>query len=512
MRHKFVEGVRRILIKTVLPLRKKLDELLRQFFLSISFRIAFYYVRLFIVFGVLFFVAVYALYMGVEVSRYNSWSDTIMESLESGQVSLEHEAFNNINEEYLRYLKKMYEISVNPYESKGINIKIYNKSNGQIQYNDIENDVEEDKSLFNKLSYDYKKNGRIIVKKNRSYSYNNQEYSIYIQFDITDSINALHKFILMLMFLYLFFVSLVAKYGQHGIDRLLQPIKNMSATANRLTVNNLHSERLNVAGTKNELRDLAGTINSMLDRIEKSYENQKQFVSDASHELRTPIAVIQGYANMLERWGMQDEEVLKESVDAIANEAKSMKELVEQLLFLSRNDKRTLYLERKIFNMKDVVEEMVRETKMVEKNRVVSSPVLEDVMVFGDQQALKQAFRVFIDNAVKYSSDGDSIKISCRNRKGTCIVSITDSGIGMKREDMNKIFERFYRADNVRNGGVDGHGLGLSIAKLIILNHTGSIKVKSQYKKGSSFNIILPDYYKKGLVKMTTRKEQTRGI
>ena len=311
----------------------------------------------------------------------------------------------------------------------------------------------------------------------------------------------LHSFIFLLIILYMLLVILVAKFGRTGIDRLLQPLKNMSATANRLTVNNLHSERLNVDGTKNELKELAGTINSMLDRIELSYESQKQFVSDASHELRTPIAVVQGYANMLERWGSKDEEVLQESIEAIRNEARSMQDLVEKLLFLSRHDKKTLRLDKTRFNMKSVVEDMVKETKLVVENRHVSSPVLEDVVVYGDQQALKQTVRIFIDNAVKYSSDGDSIYISCKNDNGTCIVSVEDTGRGMKKEDMDKIFERFYRADDARNGGVSGHGLGLSIAKLIVLKHTGSIKVRSQYKKGSSFSIILPDYYKQGFFK-----------
>ncbi|MDO5518896.1 MAG: HAMP domain-containing sensor histidine kinase [bacterium] len=507
MNNKIIEIIRKILIRTVLPMRKKADELLRKFYLSIAFRIAFYYVRLFIVYGVLFFIVIYALYVRLFMSKYNSWADSLVDRLQSGQAVLAYEEPTDIEERYKEYARKVYEEAINPYQSQGITIQIKNSSENQIVYEDLKEDVEEDKSILNMLSYNYKENRRIIFKKYRTYSYNGEEYKIYLQFDITESINTLHRFILLLILIYLVFISFVGRNGEHGIARLLQPIKNMSATANRLTVNNLNSERLSVSGTKNELKELAGTINSMLDRIELSYESQKQFVSDASHELRTPIAVIQGYANMLERWGMEDKEVLKESVDAIANEAKSMKELVEKLLFLSRHDKKTLRLNRKVFNMRDVVEEMIRETQMVEKNRVISSPILEDVSVYGDQQALKQALRIFIDNAIKYSKDGDSIYIGCRNKNGTCIVSIKDTGIGMKREDMDRIFERFYRADTVRNGGVDGHGLGLSIAKLIVLNHTGTIKVKSQYTKGSTFTIILPDYYRKGLVKLERQEK-----
>jgi signal transduction histidine kinase len=140
---------------------------------------------------------------------------------------------------------------------------------------------------------------------------------------------------------------------------------------------------------------------AMLDRIETSYESQKQFVSDASHELRTPIAVIQGYINMLNRWGSTNEEVLQESIEAIQNEARSMQDLVEKLLFLSRHDKKTLKLTKKRFNMRLLVEDMVKETRLVAVNRVISNPIMEDVIVYGDKQALKQAIRIFIDNAVK---------------------------------------------------------------------------------------------------------------
>lgn len=287
-------------------------------------------------------------------------------------------------------------------------------------------------------------------------------------------------------------ILLVSRISQGGIAKLLSPIETMSAAASRLTVTNLHSERLNVQGTQNELKELAGTINKMLDRIEISYESQKQFVSDASHELRTPIAVIQGYVNLLDRWGKKDEEIMEEAILAIKNESKAMQELVEKLLFLSRHDKKTLKLKKEKFNMCEVIENMVKETKMVVNNRTIESPCLEDVTVYGDKQALKQAVRVFVDNAVKYTKDGDAIRISCQNKDGDCIIIVEDTGIGMTRQDLNHIFERFYRSDTVRNAKITGHGLGLSIAKLIIVKHTGRINVRSQLTKGSIFTITIP--------------------
>jgi two-component system sensor histidine kinase ArlS len=293
--------------------------------------------------------------------------------------------------------------------------------------------------------------------------------------------------------LYLIIVLLIIKKGKKSEVKLFEPLRVMSDAANRLTVNNLHSERLNVEGTKNELKDLANVINAMLDRIDTSYESQKQFVSDASHELRTPIAVIQGYINLLRRWGSENEEVLNESINAIQNESKSMQDLVEKLLFLSRHDKKTMKLTKKRFNMRPVVENMIKETRLVTNNRIITSPDLEDVIVYGDKQALKQAIRIFIDNAVKYTKEGDKITILCQKIHEDCVVSVQDTGIGMTKNDVDHIFDRFFRSEHVRNQNIAGHGLGLSLAKLIILAHTGRIKVRSQYKRGTSFVITLPN-------------------
>ncbi len=102
------------------------------------------------------------------------------------------------------------------------------------------------------------------------------------------------------------------------------------------------------------------------------------------------------------------------------------------------------------------------------------------------------AIRVFIDNAQKYTEDGDSIRISCENRQGDCVITVEDTGVGMKKKDLDNIFNRFYRADDVRDRKIEGHGLGLSIAKLIILAHTGRIKIRTQYTKGTSFIVTIP--------------------
>lgn len=271
---------------------------------------------------------------------------------------------------------------------------------------------------------------------------------------------------------------------------VLKPIDEMAQAARNLSASNLDM-RINILGTKNELRDLASVINDMLDRIETAYESQKSFVSDASHELRTPISVIRGYAQLLERWGMSDPEVAKEAISAISSEAESMRELVEKLLFLARHDKKTFKLEMETFDLTELCREMIRDTQLIAKDHNVQQGQMQNVAVIADRSAVKQAIRVFIDNAIKYTPKGGTITISCEDLGDDARISVTDSGPGMTRDEVLRAFDRFYRSDSARRSQVAGHGLGLSIARLIAASHGGKISVKTAPGEGSTFRLIL---------------------
>ena len=252
------------------------------------------------------------------------------------------------------------------------------------------------------------------------------------------------------------------------------------------------SDRLQVEGTKNELRDLAMVINSMLDRLEVSYNSQKQFVSDASHELRTPIAVIQGYTDMLARWGKDDPQVLEEGIEAISQETASMKDLVEDLLFLARHDKKTLIMEMNEFDPTEVMQEVRRETEMVNPTAQLYSEAMEPFTMQADRNRVKQLMRILLDNAVKYSPDGAVIHLSLKKKGDSAVFTVRDEGQGISAEDMPKIFDRFYRSDAARKRESGGHGLGLSIARIIVLAHGGRIHVRSKPGQGTTFTIELP--------------------
>lgn len=481
MKNNYKEEFRLLLAKIILPFRKKREEWLGNFRFSIAFRISLHYLKLMLFGGIFFMASFIILYYMSEYKNGVYKTERIRNTLT--EISID----------------ELNHITINPYYVDGITLKLLD-DDGNILYNDIhtDKDIIASKKIFNKVYYERTNEHiypTIILYDETSFHIDNRLYTMHVLYDMSDSSNKLEWLLLSTSILYLFIVYIIIRRGKISDLNLLKPIYDMSETANRLTVKNLDSKRLNVEGTKNELKDLAGVINNMLDRIELSYESQKQFVSDASHELRTPIAVIEGYANLLNRWGMKDEEVLLESIEAITNEAKAMHDLIEKLLFLSRHDKKKLNLKKVKFNMSTVIDDMVKETKIVTTNRNIINGINEDVIVYGDKQSLKQAIRIFIDNAIKYTKDDGTIIISCENKDGDCIITIEDNGIGMTKKDIEHIFERFYRSDNVRDEKISGHGLGLSIAKLIILGHTGIIKVRSQYKKGTSFIITLPKRY-----------------
>mgnify|MGYP000861104023 FL=1 len=471
MTNKFMERIRNILISIILPIREKKETLLNNFRLSIVFRISLSYMRLLFTHGIIFMLGFAILYIYTEKNSYDQLSNNLIK-----KIDIEAEP-----------------ILDNIYADQGLTLSIKEVASKRELYNDIGYKGESERDFYYGIHYDRKsKSNTLVINQTKKVTIDGRDYEILFQYDMTYHYLNMFSMLWKLVIIYVILVLLIIKKGQERDVKLFEPLRIMSATANRLTVNNLHSERLNIEGTKNELKDLANVINSMLDRIETSYESQKQFVSDASHELRTPIAVIQGYANLLNRWGKTNPEVMDESIEAIQNEARAMQDLVEKLLFLSRHDKKTFKLNKRKFNMRPLVEDMIKETRLVAENRIINSPILEDVIVYGDKQSLKQAIRIFIDNAVKYSNDGDTITITCeREEDGDCIITVTDTGIGMTREDIEHIFDRFYRSDNVKNQNISGHGLGLSLAKLIILSHTGKIKVRSQFKKGTSFIITL---------------------
>ncbi|WP_346928922.1 HAMP domain-containing sensor histidine kinase [Clostridium sp.] len=299
-------------------------------------------------------------------------------------------------------------------------------------------------------------------------------------------------------------------FGTTKIRKVLKPLNEIAETASRLS--NMYfdeekfqsledaiskispvtsDERIHIGDS--ELQGLEDAINKLLDRMRDSYRQQARFVSDASHELRTPISVIQGYANMLDRWGKNDESVLEESITAIKAESENMKNLVEQLLFLARgiNGKTQLTMTEILLN--DMMNEVLEESKMIDKNHIYSYVNSESINAYGDIGLLKQTARILIENAAKYTDKGEVIILRVgRSDKGEAYFSIQDNGIGIDERDVPHLFERFFRADTARVRKDGGTGLGLSIAKWIIDNHKGYFSVLSREGIGTRIMVFLP--------------------
>ncbi len=299
-------------------------------------------------------------------------------------------------------------------------------------------------------------------------------------------------------------------FGTMKIRKTLKPLDEIAETASRLgnmTFDVEKFQNLEDAISKispvildekiytgdSELHGLEEAINNLLERMRDSYKQQTRFVSDASHELRTPISVIQGYANMLDRWGKEDESVLNESIAAIKSESENMKNLVEQLLFLARGINGKTHINCKEFSLNDMISEVLEESKMIDEKHIYMFNNSEKIIVYGDRSLLKQAARILIENAAKYTDENEVIILKTGvNEKGEPYFSIQDNGIGMDEEDVLHIFERFFRADTARVRKNGGTGLGLSIAKWIVDGHKGYFSVLSRKGIGTRITIFLP--------------------
>ena len=294
--------------------------------------------------------------------------------------------------------------------------------------------------------------------------------------------------------------------GTKWVDKSLEPVYEMARQAQKLSeidfdetkYQDLENAITNLKVEKNdahihmyneELSSLEQAINGLIDRMREAYRMQTRFVSDASHELRTPIAVVQGYVNMLDRWGKNDESILEESIEAIKHEADHMQTLVEQLLFLARGDSNRQKMESEEIVLNDLLREVYEESLMIdEKHHYYFTEQGVGTMI-GDPAIIKQSARILVDNACKYTPEGEDITIRVGMKEQKPFYEIEDHGIGMRQENLEHIFDRFYRADDVRNSKTGGTGLGLSIAKWIVDQHNGYYQIISFDQVGTRFTV-----------------------
>lgn len=324
---------------------------------------------------------------------------------------------------------------------------------------------------------------------------NNADIIGYVQvINPLTSVNSLMKYLFWTL-LILDFIALIfsALLGYVMALHLLQPIKDLA----RSMINSRESgfkARVKNIDAEDEISELLMIYNDMMHRMEVTYEQQKHFVEDASHELRTPVQIIEGHLNLLNRWGKDDPAVLEESLSASLFEVKRMKKLVQEMLDLSRAEQVSNTAELQITNLNEAVEQVKRNFEILHEDFEITyehNPqlVLRSLIL---RNHLEQILIILFDNAVKYSSERKEIKITLTEVANKAVINVIDYGVGIDPTEVDKVFNRFYRVDKARTREVGGNGLGLAIAKQLVVSYRGEITATSEVGIGTTVSISLP--------------------
>jgi len=279
--------------------------------------------------------------------------------------------------------------------------------------------------------------------------------------------------------------------GRWFSTRAIKPIEAISATAADISLSNL-SRRIDVTGTETELTGLARTLNQMFDRLESAFSQQVRFTADASHELRTPLAVILSHTELALGKSRPAEE-LRETIETCRRSALRMKSLVESLLTLARFDSGELQLEHRAFDVSRTASDCVGLVRPLGEQRKIS--ILMDLIpasLIGDPDRIAQVITNLLTNAIRYNHDHGQVVISTRASEESVVLTVSDTGIGIPREHLPHIFERFYRVDRARARKDGGVGLGLAICQSIVEAHGGTITVTPNAESGTTFEVRLP--------------------
>lgn len=270
---------------------------------------------------------------------------------------------------------------------------------------------------------------------------------------------------------------------------ITKPITSLIETMIEIRKNG-HFKRIQLEGkSKDELHEMGETFNHMIDLLEANFEKQDQFVANASHELRTPLTVIESYASLLKRRGLQEPEIFHESIEAIHSEAIRMKDMVEQLLLLAKqNEEWNIQLD--MIDLGEHVRQTVKAFENAYHREIHFRQLHENVITVADDQKLKQLTYIILDNAKKYSEDVITVEIGKKDDR--TFIRIIDKGLGIPKEDLKKVFDRFYRVDKARSRKMGGSGLGLSLAREIAEAMKADLKMDSLEEVGTTVTIELP--------------------
>lgn len=290
-------------------------------------------------------------------------------------------------------------------------------------------------------------------------------------------------------------VGLILSIGAVGywmLSKALKPVDVICMEADEISKGEDLTKRLTIPKVKDEMYHLTQSFNEMFDRLEVSFESEKQFSSDVSHELRTPLAVIRSECEYLLGEVKTEEE--REEIRIILQQAEKMTVLISQLLTISRCERGGEHFVMDIFDfsfMADMVADTLEEQAADRKIRI-ESKIEEGLMVCGEETLLMRMLMNLMENAIFYGKEGGYVRIEVRKNGDYVEGVVSDNGIGICEENLNKIWNRFYREDKSRKNSTNGTGLGLSMVKWIVQIHNGTIHVKSKKGEGTQFVFLIP--------------------
>lgn len=349
----------------------------------------------------------------------------------------------------------------------------------------------------------YKENIEFDNKETQSVTINGKEYYVYDKkasfknnddilvrgfisaTSTADIVNSIIK-LSIIVFPFLLILTILGAYLI--TKKAFEPINRINEAAKEISNGSDLSKRINLGEGRDEVYKLAQTFDNMFARLEMSFDNEKQFTSDVSHELRTPIAVILTECEYALENAV-DEEEYKEALEVIKRQGKRMSSLVSQLLTLSRLEKNSYKKNFEVFNVSDMLEIICEEQEEINTRDIkLICDIETDMYIEGDETLMTRLFINLISNAYKYGIDGGYIHVKGYSKNNMFNFSVEDNGIGIEKENLNKIWNRFYTVDSSRNSSQEGSmGLGLSMVKWIAKFHDGDIKVESKVKEGSKF-------------------------
>lgn len=286
---------------------------------------------------------------------------------------------------------------------------------------------------------------------------------------------------------------IIAALGGYIITRrAFSPVRKVIDTVGEIREDGDLSRRIEPGRrdetAKDEIYKLTAAFNGMFERLEKTFEQEKQFTSDVSHELRTPLAVIISQSE----YAMEDEEYREKALETINREARRMSALVNRLLTLSRSDAGRLVIDKERINLSGLCEMVAQQQAEAALSRDISveADIAEDIEITGDEAMIIRVLLNLMDNAVKYGRKGGRVNLSLTAENGFAVCAVSDNGIGIAEQDLERIWERFYRADASRSE--EGSGLGLAMVDALVKAHRGRSEVTSVKGQGSCFKVYLP--------------------